>query len=398
MALDLARQTVARWHSPHLDHAQLLAAAGIEAVILEQPDEAFSRAAAARGIETLPAAAAAGVSTEGLWPGIRNGEGGRRRRDEDVASASREPWVDANGFRIACERALHPERPAVLGYRFQEKDRVVPFETLECGLIEARVGGGNYLLDVEPRYRAALLAGDAKAKEAWQSLGRTVAWLRKNAGLFGRPVIPAITVLVERGYSMDEIANLLYRRNGSPSIRSAAAPPKPDPARIQVLVAAALRSVPPAAWEHAAAGATVVTDAKPKPEWKLLKKEEDRSVYAAGKGQVVAYHSEIVDPSEFALDVIDILTHRRRAARIWNANSAIAVATEGAGPGESLLHIVNYGRPVEEVQGRIQGHFSSAVALRPEAPDTDLKVYRRGTTSEVFVPGLMRVATVRFRV
>lgn len=396
MAIDLARQLVARWHSPQPDHVALLAAAGVKAVVLDQPDDAFSKAAAARGIETAPASALANVPTEGLWPGIRNGDE-RRRRDEDVASASREPWVDANGFRIACERALNSQRPAVLAYRFEEKDRMVPFETLECGLIEARTAGGNYVLDVEPRYRAALLAGDAKAKEAWASLGQTAAWLEKNAELFGRPTVPAITVLVERGFSMDEIANLLYRRNGSPAIRSAAAPPKPDPARIQVLVAATLKSIPPAVWDHAAAGATVVTDAKPLASWKLTKKEEDRSAYALGKGQVIAYHSQVVDPSEFALDVIDILNHRRRAARIWNANSAIAVATEGTRAGEGLLHLVNYGRPVEEVQGRIQGHFSSAVVLRPETKDTDLKVYRRGAASEVFVPGLTRVATVRFR-
>ena len=32
----------------------------------------------------------------------------------------------------------------------------------------------------------------------------------------------------------------------------------------------------------------------------------------------------IADPSEFALDVIDIITHKRRAVRTWNAPAVIA--------------------------------------------------------------------------
>ena len=39
--------------------------------------------------------------------------------------------------------------------------------------------------------------------------------------------------------------------------------------------------------------------------------KSDRDYLALGKGQVVAYQRPIADPSEFALDVIDIITHKQ---------------------------------------------------------------------------------------
>jgi hypothetical protein len=107
---------------------------------------------------------------------------------------------------------------------------------------------------------------------------------------------------------------------------------------------------------------------------------------------VVAYRDAIADPSEFALDVIDVVTHRRRAARLWNAPAAIVTAT-----GKGLLHCVNYGSPARsEVQARIHGAFTRATLLRPDGPPADLKAARRGSTTEVMIPSLSRLAVVVF--
>src|SRR4051812_9259824 len=51
----------------------------------------------------------------GLWPGIRRPPTVPGRGDE-TASASREPWVDANGYQVGYLRALHPDKPPVLAY------------------------------------------------------------------------------------------------------------------------------------------------------------------------------------------------------------------------------------------------------------------------------------------
>ena len=336
-----------------------------------QPDQII-------GAELVPNTVASG-----LWPGIRSPS---KQGDADVASASREPWVDANGYLAAFQKALG--LTTVLAHEHKDPARGVPFDTLELALIEARVNGGNFILSVEPRHRAALLANDAKALEAWRSLARTAAWFRANENLFNRPTLPIMTALVEPGYPTSEIANLLFRRGASPALATQV----PNTGGIQVLVAAGLKTVPPSVYNHAAAGAIAVIDTAHPKGWKTVKEDTDRTLYSHGKGQIAAYHKRIQDPSEFALDCIDLLTHRRRAARLWNAPSAIPLATAGG-----LLHIIQYGAPLtNEVQARVQGIYKSATLFRPEAPPLPLKIYRRGATTEVFPPAIHRLAVVKF--
>ncbi|MCX6588254.1 MAG: hypothetical protein NTX13_16940 [Acidobacteria bacterium] len=349
---------ILRWPIREAAHEPLLARLGADQILGEEAVE--------------------GALTSGLWPGIRSP--GAKGGNPDVASASREPWVDSSGYLAAVQRALG--RPSLLAHQHRNPEQGVPFESLELALVEARVNGGNFVLSVEPRYRKALLAGEDKALAAWSSLAQTAAWLRKYEGLFGRPTLPTLTALVEPGYATTEIANLLFRRGGSPRLAAAANVPKPDPERTAVLVAAGLKEVPAAAWEHAAAGATVVIDSAPAAGWN----------YGLGRGQVVAYHKRVQDPSEFALDCIDLVTHKRRAARLWNAPSAIPLATAGG-----LLHVIQYGSPIEvEIQARVQGLYRSATLLRPEGPPLALKLYRRGTMSEVFPPSIQRLGVVQF--
>jgi hypothetical protein len=410
MPLDLARQVVIRWSDPDPRHVPLLRQGSVEAVLLERPNEAFERACSDAGIATAPSSAAAQVSDHGLWPGVRSS--GTQGRGDETASASRDPWLDANGFLVAYLRALHPDRPPVLGYLPNDKaglakDRMVPFNTLETALVEARIGGGNYLLALEPRYRTALLAGDAKALDAWKRLGSTAKWLQQKTELFGRAVPPTVTMLVEEGDATEELANLAYRRNTCPALALAANPPRPAPDTLLCLCAASIK--PPAAavrariLAHAEAGATVVVDEPGEKAWwrdarmKPVKDEGDRTVFALGKGRLIAYSETIVDPSEFALDLIDFVGHKLRPARHWNANTIILLPTAGRRPSEALLHIVNYGSPIDrDVQVRIQGQFTSAALERPDAAPVSLKTAKRGSTTEVQVPTLHSMATIVF--
>ena len=406
MAIDLLRQLTARWPDPEPAHAALLKAAGIETVVLSgAPSSGFAAAASPAGLAITNEAALASAVTRGVWPGIRRPARKLDWEDDVVASASTEPWIDSNLYLAPLEKALNGNQPPLIAYRAGPGSglaagRSVPFETLEVALVEARLQGGNYILSIDPRYRAALLARNSAALAAWASLGRTAAWLREQASMFGRQAPAALTALVEpANHATAEIANLLYRRNASPRLASAAAIPEPDSKRILVLVAASLKTVPAAVWSHAMAGSTVVIDDPGliRPAWRRVKQEPDRDFFSIGSGRVAVYRKRVADPSEFALDMIDLIGHRRRVARVWNALSAVVFSTAGPLPGEALLHIVNYGAAQkEELQARIDGHFSQATLLRPEAPPVPLKTRSRGLATEVFLPTLQRVAVVRF--
>jgi hypothetical protein len=386
-------QLMVRWKDGAAGHIPLLQTLGPDLVVSEKPVAEFEKA----GLKVVPSAALGRVVSEGLWPGIRRGPS-RRGREVEVASASSEPWVDANGYLVAYHRALDAKTPVVLGYEANEKagvkpDVETPYGTAELALIEARVAGGNFVLDLPARYREGLIAGEGKATEAWKSLARTAKWLKQKETLFGRPALDAVTAMVEPGGATREIANLLHRRGASPLLCSSL----PGNIKPLALVVAGLKQIPRECFLVAEEGGIVVADQKALPSTTVIREEADRVFCRMGKGTVVAYRRPIVDPSEFAMDVIDLITHRRRATRLWNALSAIPLATEGERKGEALLHVVNYGSPArEEIQAHIQGHFSKAMLLSPEKAPVALKTVRRGPSTEVFLPTLERVAVVRF--
>ena len=290
--------------------------------------------------------------------------------------------------------------------------QVVPYGTLELALVEAWAAGGNYILALEPKYQEALLRGEDRATAAWRSLGQTARWLRQNVALFRQSLLPIVTVLVDQGEISAEIANLMYRQNVSPALEPAADPPKPDPLRRVVVVAAGIASPKPEIGArivaHAEAGSSIIVDDPAEGAWwrksglKRVRSWEDRDLYTLGKGQVVAYKAPVSDPGELALDAADLVTQKRLPVRLWNCQGGIALASSApnSGPisGRALLHIVKYSSPVDQpVLARIQGSFTRATVMRPEGPPFEVSVAKRGTGSEVALPQLGRVAVVVFR-
>lgn len=423
MATDLTREIAIRWQDPDPRHVSLLQEGGITAVAAA-PHPAFEQACRAAQIQVIPEASIRTVELEqagraaggdltvvkaGLWPGTRN-------PDPALASATRSVWLDQNCYLVRYLQALYPKVPPVLGYLPDEdagitSGRAVRFESLELALAEAWLAGGNYLMAMDGRFREALLGGNQAARTAWQSLGRTARWLRSHAPLFRQPALPLITVLVDAGFMSHEIANLCFRHNVSPALAPASDPPLPDAARIRLLAACGIAApqgpVRDRILAHATGGAVVVADEPGERAWwripglKLLRSYEDREVFAAGQGQIVAYKEPVSDPGECALDLIDFAGRDYRPARLYNAQAAVAMAVlaprEGPLSGRAALHIVNYGQPSGfPVLARIHGHYQQATLLRPEADPAQVKVARRGAAAEVAIPQLVRAATVVF--
>ena len=119
---------------------------------------------------------------------------------------------------IAFLRGLFPNRPALLGYRADAAagvpaTRVLRFESLEIALAEAAAAGGNIILAPPENYRAALIAGDAAARRAWQSLGRTARFLSGRMARLSSPVSSRIAVAASSLERHGEILNMLFRGN-----------------------------------------------------------------------------------------------------------------------------------------------------------------------------------------
>jgi hypothetical protein len=422
---DLSSEVVVRWKDYDANVIPLLKEGGITTVLVQDRNEAFESACRSAGlkiqareeIQDLPLEFLKSVPpkalvalTEGLWPGV--GRPGMESDDAFTTGATGRPWVNANAHWFGILRCLYPNRAALLGYLPDEKagvkpELLVPYDSLELALIEAKANGGNYLLTLEPRYHEKLLGGDAKALEAWRQMGRTVKWLSRNADLFRQPVLPTVTALVEPDQGSAEIVNLLYRQCASPALAKAATPPAPDPQRCRALVAAGIEApsgeVRRRILSHAVAGASVLVDAPDAKAWwrdpqlKLVRSQEDREFYALGRGQVVAYKEAISDPGEFAYDVIDIVTQKRRAVRLWNAPAVIPLTTSsppGGNRGRTLVRLVNYGAPTNSVLLGTYGLYTKATLLRPGADPLQLPTTKVGPTTEVTIPELGRVGVL----
>lgn len=394
MPLDALHSLMVRWPENEPRPEALFQQAGVEAVI-----------GAAPGAK-LPAGIPS-TYNEVLWPGIRT-PGTRVDWVEETGSASRDPWIDSNAWVVVCQKALHPAKPVILGYQPNKEagldaSRMVPYESLEMGLMEARAMGGNWIAAPDERFRRQLAANDAAALAAWKSFGEFAAWLAANKPLFGHPLLPTITMLVDDGESQEH-ANLMFRRGCSQKLVRGDAIPPPTPDCL-CMVAAGIHDPAPAARQkllaHARAGAILVVDAPGDKAWwrvpgmKAVQEQSDRIFYALGKGRVVAYNDPVADPSEFALDVLDLVTYRHRPVRAWNAGTVVYTASRRGT--QSIATLMNYGRQrIYDVQLRVRGNFKTATLHAPGAPEKPLEAKRREAMTEVFLPELGRMGVVVF--
>ena len=103
----------------------------------------------------------------------------------------------------------------------------------------------------------------------------------------------------------------------------------------------------------------------------------------------------IADPGEFAFDVIDIVTQKRRAVRLWNAPAVIALATSAPqGRARSLVRLMNYGQPEDSILVAVQGSYTRVSVLQPGAASVSVPATQVGSTTEVTIPRLGRVGAL----
>lgn len=372
---------------------------GLDALVFLKPEQIHWRVAPAHA-----------VLREGQWPGIRRLPDRRSAEDFQVSSASREPWLDANSYLVSFLRAWFPERAALLGYRPDEAagvkpDRMLPYYSLELALVEAMAAGGNVILSLPERHHAALLAGHAEALAAWRGLASLAAFLRQHGEWFREPPGSSIVVAAGALEQSGEILNMLYRRNASPAVVPVTAIPPLSPGRYR---AAAAANVPPPPagqkrlLDFARAGGLLMTaPAEGASAWwvtrdaRQTRAQADRDWYALGKGMLVAYREPVLDPHEFALDVIDAVGIRVRDLRVFTMGTVIGLIKRPAA-GRLILVLLNYGSSLRDyIPVRVEGRYRQAALYEPaSAAPQPLKVAGRASGTEIVINRLGRVAVV----
>jgi hypothetical protein len=198
----------------------------------------------------------------------------------------------------------------------------------------------------------------------------------------------------------------MFRQSGSPELVSTERVPLPDASRRPIVVAAGINPPSPDLYKlllaHANAGASLVVDGGDATSWwkapglKAARQFQDRGFYTLGAGRILVYKESIIDPGDFALDILD-LAAGRRPVRLWDASAVIAMASREGARANLILRLVNYGSPTRgDIMAQVRGVYSSATLLGPGQPSVTLRTCRRGENTDVLVPGFRRLAVIVF--
>ncbi len=361
------------------------------------------------GLDTGPAQA---ILRDGVWPGIAVSDPG-------LAGATESVWLDANSSLIAHLRAMYPGRRAVLGYR-PDKDggvpetRAVPPSSAEVALADAFSAGGNVVLSLPGDYRGGLLKGAARALEAWKSLAAVHGFVRDARRFTDAPFAGRTAVLCGSIEETGEILNLTFRKNLCPVAVSATAPPPFSPGQFDVVVAANV-PVSKAVAENLArfaawGGAVLAAPAGNEPApwwttrgWRKVRSEDDRGVYAAGKGVVYGYESLILDPGAFAADVKEAAGRQSRPEgglknldlRIWAAETVLG-ALHRLSPAAVAAVLTAYGTTGRrDFLMSVRGQYRRGSIRQPGSPEAQpVQLMPRNGRVEINLTQLSRVAIV----
>lgn len=391
---------------------------GLGGVAFEQPNEALEVREAAKSNPDLlflaylkgeqwnwDVAPAVAVVKEGLWPGIHP-------VDTGSAGATEKPWVDANGYLYSYLRGMFRKRAAIAGFK-ADKDAGLPPErsvrpsTVELAMAEAWATGGNWILSLPPIYQESLLKGDGRALANWKQLGQTLEMLKARQAVYAGGVKSSVAIVAHDWEQAYELLNMSYRYNLFPRVIPEKAIPPLDVQDLKVV--AAVGATPDSTGKAhlvsfaRAGGALVLAPEDPQVArwWKGFAPEKpaggkDQAWSKVGAGRVLTYLDPVLDPAEFALDLIDALGKKPRDLRIWNASAVLGMVHRREG-GKALLTLINYGGMGRDIlMVRIAGLYKSAVMRRAGGAAVPIEIRQRKTMTEFTLQGLEGVALIEF--
>jgi hypothetical protein len=335
------------------------------------------------------------VLGDAMWPG-------RERQDTSTASATATPWINSNAWRVAWLRAKFPGRKALIGLPAPEKDGVA---NLALAVADAWSAGGNSIIPAPDGLAERLRKGEPRAAAGWRELLEVLRFMNRWRTVLEQPVGSRVCVLAGGFEAVGEILNMLFRRDATPAVsgedagglrtgrhKVAVTAGAPGGAEGKQRVLEFVRQGGVLLASPLAAG-----DGPwwPAAEVRKVKGEEEREVLALGKGQVVAYKDPVLDPAEFALDVLEAVGWEARDLRSWHSGTVIGLLRRST-EGKTALLLVNYGTPpVDGPLVRVEGEFMKAAQYMPESEaGFSLAPKKRGSGVEIDVRSFNRLALI----
>ena len=350
-------------------------AAGLSAVMLDQPSGKSFELPVIRQFPRDKAAweTASTVfsATDNVWPGLNlqtmNG-------DTALAGPTGIPWVNSNAWFSLLARELAPGKTLWLDCDPPAASSALDPADYALAVADSYAYGSRWIVSLGDKLRAALLEGNARAKEVWEKLCETTVFFEGHKGwqAFKSQGILAIVsdFRGDNAYLSGEVLNLLNRRQVQFRIIERA---KSLPAFEGVGAILWLDSEKPNAEQHAALlafvrGGRLVIAATywGAPDVAPTKKDPSLQykLYNVGKGQIAVAEEGFQDPYQVAVDAHLLVSRRSDLVRLYNPEATNChLSGESALPieGRRLLQVLNYSsEPASSVGLWLNGRVESA--------------------------------------
>ncbi|MDE3178232.1 MAG: hypothetical protein KGM47_01120 [Acidobacteriota bacterium] len=324
-----------------------------------------------------------------------------------VSSPTEQPWIDSNVAFIRFERAIHPHVNPLVSFAWNLTDPIEqrygpPVADYELAIAEAGSFHADVILPLDKNLQDGLAAGNARAFEEWKQISRYISFYAHDpAGSAAQPVgnVGVVTDAYQNSY---EAVNLMARHNISfRYIRAGDLSPSSIKGLALVAVFGQRQGAAENSVLHFAEAGGVAVLVGPavslsSSSFRLLRKNAQSALYAAGKGKIAEIEPPITDPEAFARDVWRLLSPAERELTLWNALTTLASAYQDRL--DVYLNLVNYSGSPLRVQVRMKGIFSEIQAETPERGCCEtVRPVTSGNFTEFVVPAFSVGARVRLR-
>jgi hypothetical protein len=283
--------------------------------------------------------------TDNAWPGILGQQGGGSN-----AGPTGTPWVESNGWYVQLAQA-RTEVPVWLMFNPPAQGNVVRGPSYSSAVLDAESWGGRWVLSLDNNLRAALLKGDAAARQTLGGISSVIRFYEKHrewktyrpAGVAG-----VISDFAGENFDMSgEILKLSLRRGllSRPLWKS----------RLTAQSFTGLKGLvytdkqPPSAdlrkrmMAFVEQGGFLASGPRWGPEGKTAGAHPRFDVRALGKGRLAIAKEELVDPYQAAVDIQGIFSRANDLVRMFNGTAAGGVNYTTSPDGKkALVQVLNY--------------------------------------------------------
>jgi hypothetical protein len=152
-------------------------------------------------------------ATGNVWPG---GNLPTMRGDTALAGPTGNPWVNSNGWFALLSQKLAPGKSLWLDIDPPGSSGMLAVEDYCLTIADSRVYGARWILSLDGALRAALLARDAQALNAWKRIAQSVSFFERHAAWSAYRPMAVLGVISDfrdqKAFMGGEVLNLLSRR------------------------------------------------------------------------------------------------------------------------------------------------------------------------------------------